>query len=316
VSASVAIVGCGLIGRGWVILFANAGYSVRIYDADERARTPALEAVQANLSLLEEEDMIDSAAELMSRVSFCATLGEAVESVDYVQESVPENLDIKRSMFMELGRLARRDAVLASSCSTIPPEQFLANVAHPERCLIVHPFSPPHLIPLVELVPAPWTSEAVLARSRELMMQLGQVPVLIRKPVVGFAVNRLQAAVINEALSLVAEGVIDPADLDLCMSQGLGLRWGFIGPFETMELNAPKGFADYASKFGAVYRSILDTMRVDQSWSPTAIEAIESWRRRELPREADVTRRRLWRDHNLMKLAKLFRGPRLGGPRA
>jgi hypothetical protein len=114
----------------------------------------------------------------------------------------------------------------------------------------------------------------------------------------------------------VAEGVIDPADLDLCMSQGLGRRWAFIGPFETMELNAPRGFKDYATKFGGVYRSILDTMRVDRPWSKEAIERVEAWRRSELPAAADVVGRRLWRDHNLMKLAKLFRGPRLGRPRA
>ncbi len=165
-------------------------------------------------------------------------------------------------------------------------------------------------------MPTRWTSEPTLQRTRELLIGLGQAPVLIRKPVVGFAVNRLQAAVINEALSLVEEGVIAPADLDLCMSQGLGLRWAFVGPFETMELNAPKGFMDYATKFGGVYRSILDTMRVDRPWSARAISAVESWRRAELPGEADVVRRRLWRDHNLMKLAKLFRGPKLGGPRS
>jgi 3-hydroxyacyl-CoA dehydrogenase len=260
--------------------------------------------------------MIDSAQALLQRIRFCATMAEAVDGAEYVQESVHEVCEAKRSVFLQLGRVAAPETVLASSCSTIPPEQFLADVEHRERCLIAHPFSPPHLIPLVELVPTPWTSEHTLQRTRELMISLGQTPVLIRKPVVGFAVNRLQAAVINEALSLVDEGVIAPADLDLCVSQGLGLRWAFLGPFETMELNAPRGFMDYASKFGGVYRSILDTMHVDRPWSSSAIDAVESWRRAELPCEADVARRRLWRDHNLMKLAKLFRGPKLGGRRS
>ena len=315
-SRTAALIGCGLIGRGWIILWANAGHEVRVYDESEAARTQAADAVQANLQLLQQEGMIDSAQSLLSRVRFCATMAEAVAGAEYVQESVHEICATKRAVFLELGRLAGPHAILASSCSTIPPEQFLAEVDHRERCLIAHPFSPPHLIPLVELVPTRWTSEHTLQRTRELMISLGQVPVLIRKPVVGFAVNRLQAAVINEALSLVAEGVIAPADLDLCMSQGLGLRWAFLGPFETMELNAPKGFLDYATKFGGVYRSILDTMRVDRPWSARAIGEVESWRRAELPAETDVVRRRLWRDHNLMRLAKLFRGPRLGGPRS
>jgi 3-hydroxyacyl-CoA dehydrogenase len=314
-SRSVALIGSGLIGRGWMILFANAGYEVRVYDVSDEARTAAADAALANLQLLETEGMIDSAQALLQRIRFCASMAEAVIGAEYVQENVHEVCETKRSVFIQLGRLAARDTVLASSCSTIPPEQFLADVAHRERCLIAHPFSPPHLIPLVELVPTRWTSEHALQRTRELMVSLGQTPVLITKPVVGFAVNRLQAAVINEALSLVDEGVIAPADLDLCMSQGLGLRWAFLGPFETMELNAPKGFMDYATKFGAVYRSILDTMRVDRPWSARAIGAVESWRRTELPGEADVVRRRLWRDHNLMKLAKLFRGPKIGSRR-
>jgi 3-hydroxyacyl-CoA dehydrogenase len=316
VSRPVALIGCGLIGRGWAILFANAGYDVQVYDESEQAREPAAAAVLANLQLLEQEGMIDSAQTLLRRIRFCASMAEAVAGAEHVQESVHEICDTKRRVFQELGRLTGPEVILASSCSTIPPEQFLTDVHHRERCLIAHPFSPPHLIPLVELVPTRWTSEPTLQRTRELLIGLGQAPVLIRKPVVGFAVNRLQAAVINEALSLVEEGVIAPADLDLCMSQGLGLRWAFVGPFETMELNAPKGFMDYATKFGGVYRSILDTMRVDRPWSARAISAVESWRRAELPGEADVVRRRLWRDHNLMKLAKLFRGPKLGGPRS
>jgi L-gulonate 3-dehydrogenase len=313
---SIALIGSGLIGRGWTILFANAGFRVQLYDPGPQALEQAADAVRANLALLEQERMIDSAEALWSRVSCCGTMAEAVAGVEYVQESVPEDRAIKRAVFAELSRLAAPDVILASSCSSIPPAQFLEEAKHRERCLIAHPFSPPHLVPLVELVPSPWTSDGILRRTRELMIEIGQVPVLIRKPVVGFAVNRLQAAVINEALSLVAEGVIDPADLDLCMSHGLGRRWAFIGPFETMELNASRGFKDYATKYGGLYRSVLDTMRVDQPWSKEAIDLVETWRRSELPVEADVVGRRLWRDHNLMKLAKLFRGPKLGRPRA
>jgi 3-hydroxyacyl-CoA dehydrogenase len=311
-SGAVALIGCGLIGRGWMILFANAGYEVRAYDASAEACGLAASAVKANLELLERERMIDSAVDLFGRVRFCSSMGEAVEGAEYVQESVPERREAKEAVFAELARLTRPETILASSCSSIPPEQFLEKVKHPERCLIAHPFSPPHLIPLVELVPSRLTSETTLRRTESLLRELGQAPVLINKPVVGFAVNRLQAAVINEALSLIAEGVIAPEDLDLCVSQGLGLRWAFMGPFETMELNAAKGFLDYATKFAGTYRSILDTMSLDRPWSNEALERVESWRRAQLPAEADVTRRRLWRDHNLMKLAKLFRGPKLG----
>jgi 3-hydroxyacyl-CoA dehydrogenase len=287
---------------------------VRIYDDNEGARTVTRKAIETNLRLLEEEHMIVGADQLMQQMKYCSTLEGAVEGACYVQESVPEVLETKRSVFSALDRIAAPETILASSCSTSPPEQFMADTTHRGRCLIAHPFSPPHLIPLVEIVPTRWTTAEVVASTQQLMRAIGQRPVMIHKPVVGFAVNRLQAAVINEALSLVEEGVIDPADLDLCMSQGLGLRWAFLGPFETMELNAPRGFKDYASKFGGVYRSILATMRVDRPWSAQAINAVERWRRAELPTEAEVTQRRLWRDHNLMRLGKLFRGPRLGRP--
>lgn len=312
---AVALIGCGLVGRGWMILFANAGYEVRAYDTSERARRTALDAVKANLELLERERMIASAAELLGRVRLCASLAEATDGAGYVQESVPETVECKRAVFSELGRLAPPHAILASSCSSIPPQQFLEEITGPERCLIAHPFNPPHLIPLVELVPSRLTSEQTLRRTRELLEELGQRPVLINKPVVGFAVNRLQAALINEAISLVADGVIEPEELDLCVSQGLGLRWAFIGPFETMELNAPNGFLDYATKFAATYRSILDTMRVDRPWPTEALARVESWRRTVLPAEGDISRRRLWRDQNLMQLAKLYRGEKLRGSR-
>ena len=130
---------------------------------------------------------------------------------------------------------------------------------------------------------------------------------------VGFAINRLQAVLIDEAISLVEEGVIDPADLELCLSQGLGLRWAFMGPFETMDMNSAQGFKEYVTKYSGAYHGMLDTIRPPRPWSARAIDRIEAWRRAEYPGEADITRRRLWRDRNLMKLAQLFRGKRLGG---
>ncbi len=187
-----------------------------------------------NLDLLKQEGLIDDPAVLAARIRFCASLEEAVDGVDYIQESVTESLAIKGDLFRTLGEIAAPDAILASSCSSIPPEQFMSDVRHPERCLIAHPFSPPHLIPLVEIVPTRWTSPDVIARTRALMTELGQAPVTIHKPVVGFARQPSPGCRHHEAIMLVEDGVIDPADLDLCMSHGLGLRWAFLGPFETM----------------------------------------------------------------------------------
>ena len=312
---TVALVGSGLIGRGWAILFASAGGAVRIYDADLAAGDKARAAIADTLRVLEAERMIESSAALLGRMTWCESLEAAVDGAAYVQESVFESVEAKSSVFEALGHVTGPDVILASSGSGIPPEQFMQNVRYRERCLIAHPFSPPHLIPLVEIVPTRWTSPAVIDKTVARLEAIGQRPVRIHKPVFGFAVNRLQAVVIDEAISLVRQGVIDPADLDLCMSHGLGLRWAFMGPFETMDLNAAHGFAEYVSKYGDFYRALLEAGGGPrQPWTGEPIERIEAWRRAACPSEDQVTRRRLWRDGMLMKLAQLLRGPRLGAP--
>jgi len=308
----VALIGSGLIGRGWAMLFANAGSDVRIYDVDPAANDKARAAIEDNLRALESGRMIDSAAALLERMTWCASLESAVDGAAYVQESVFESLEAKRAVFEQLGRATSPQTTLASSGSGIPPEDFMAGVQHRERCLIAHPFSPPHLIPLVEIVPTRWTSEHTIKATIARLEALGQRPVLIHKPVFGFVVNRLQAVVIDEAISLVRQGVIDPADLDLCMSHGLGLRWAFMGPFETMDLNAARGFKEYVTKYGDFYQTLLGTERPARPWTGEAIERIEAWRRAACATEGDVAQRRLWRDGMLMKLARLLRGPRLG----
>jgi L-gulonate 3-dehydrogenase len=310
---SVALVGSGLIGRGWMMLFGNAGCDVRVYDSDPNAATPARAAVADNLRVLEAEGMIDSAVAIEQRIRYCSTMAEAVEGATYVQESVFESRDVKAGVFNALGKITGPEVILASSASAIAPEDFFVDVSHRERCIIAHPFSPPHLIPLVEIVVTRWTSPAVLEATWQRMKALGQTPVKVHKPVFGFVVNRLQAVVIDEAMALVKEGVIDPEDLDLCMSHGLGLRWTFMGPFETMDLNAAQGIKDYVGKYGELYQKMLAEIRPRREWLGPAIDKVSAWRRSKYPGEADVARRRLWRDQNLMKLAKLFRGGRLGG---
>lgn len=313
---SIALIGSGLIGRGWAILFANVGCEVRFYDADASAVERAQPAIHENLLALEAEQLIESAAALEARIRFCDSIAAALEGARYVQESVAESAEVKGAVFRELGTLTGPDTVLASSCSSIPPEEFMADVRHRERCLIAHPCSPPHLMPLVEVVTTRWTSPAVLQSTYERLLALGQRPVRVHKPVAGFAINRLQAVLIDAAISLVEEGIMDPADVDLCMSQGLGLRWAFMGPFETMDMNSARGFKEYVTKYGSAYHGMLNAMRPTQPWNSGAVDRIEAWRRAQFPGEDDVTRRRLWRDRNLMKLARLFRGARLGGSSA
>jgi 3-hydroxyacyl-CoA dehydrogenase len=299
----IAIVGTGLIGRGWAIVFARAGYETALYDAAEGAVQRALEAIGHSLRDLEAMRLIDSAAAAAAHLRPCTRLEEALEGVAYAQESAPEERDLKRAVFEAMDRAAPPDAVLGSSCSAMPGSTFLGGLPGAGRCLIAHPANPPYLLPVVELVPTPETSAAALARCRALMEAVGQVPVTLRKEVPGFVMNRMQIAAVNEAMSLVAGGVMDPDDVDRTMRYSIGMRWAFMGPFETMELNAAGGFEDYATRYRAGYETVGRDLRVGEPWDQGAIEAIEAARRARLPK-AQVPNRHAWRDRRLMALLR------------
>jgi 3-hydroxyacyl-CoA dehydrogenase len=301
VSARIGIVGCGLIGRGWAIVFARAGFEARLYDPAVGAVDESLAVIEGSLADLAHLGL--SAAAVRRRMMPCASLDEALAGATYVQESVPEDRAIKAAVFAEMDALAPADAVLGSSCSAIPGSEFLADIPGRARCLIAHPANPPHLMPVVELVPTPFTSDATIERCHRLMEQVGQVPVLVKKEIPGFVMNRLQAGVVNEAVQLVQMGVMSPADIDKVMRYSLGLRWSFMGPFETMDLNAPAGFLDYAMRYGKSYEAMGRALKVAEPWLRTTVDAIEAERRRLVPKAA-VVERQAWRDRRLMALLK------------
>lgn len=301
-AGKAAVIGTGLIGRAWAIVFARAGWETRLYDPGAGAAQAALARIAESLGDLEDAGLIRSAAEVMARMAPAESLAAALDGVEFAQESAPENVDIKRAVFRDMDGLAPLGAILASSCSAIPGSRFL-DVAGRHRCLIAHPVSPPHLVPLVELVPSPWTDAETVERCQRLMAGLGQVPVIVRREVPGFVLNRLQAAVVNEAIQLVAAGVISPDDLDKTMRHGLGLRWSFMGPFETMDLNADGGFAEYAAKYGESYRMLGKDLKAAEPWPDEAVEQIAAACRKLVPADA-VKARQAWRDRRLMALIK------------
>jgi len=175
-------------------------------------------------------------------------------------------------------------------------------VACRARCLIAHPVNPPHVIPVVELVPASWTTPETVAAVRRLMESVGQAPVALSREVEGFLVNRLQAVLLMEAWRLVEEGYATVADLDRTLSEGLGLRWSFMGPFETIDLNAPGGVADYARRLGPLYQRIAASRPEHRVWDEKLIAEVEQQRRQQLPADR-LAQRSAWRDRRLMALA-------------
>jgi len=300
--ATIAIVGSGFIGRGWAARFASAGAHVRLWDSDPGAPGAALRWLEETLPAMEQLGLIADAAGARTRVVACATLDQAVAEVDYVQENAPEALDLKRDLHRRIEAATADTTVVGSSTSTFPGSRIFGGLSREDRCLVAHPANPPHLLPVVELVPTPRTAPAALARCQDLMRAAGQVPVLLKKEIEGFVMNRLQAGVICEAISLVADGVIAPDDLDAVIRHSLGLRWSFMGPFETMDLNAPGGFADYAARYGGPLRGLGRDLKVAAEWPAETLATIETERRARVP-GGDLAARGAWRDRRLMALA-------------
>ncbi len=298
----VAVIGAGLIGRSWSIVFARAGFDVKLWDPVAEAPTAALRYIGERLPELVEAGLLhEPPAAVLARIRPADSLAAAVRGVVHVQENGPERVAAKLPLFAELDAAAGPDTVLASSSSGIPASAFTEALPGRARCLIAHPVNPPYLVPIVELCPAPWTDPAVVTRTRALMEQAGQVPATVNKEVQGFALNRLQGALLAEAVRLVADGVISPADLDATVKHGLGLRWAFMGPFETIDLNAPGGLADYCDRYGPLYYDIQKQSK-PRKWTPALVAELEAARRAELPRNLHGVRQE-WRDRRLMALS-------------
>ncbi|HEY3147062.1 MAG TPA: 3-hydroxyacyl-CoA dehydrogenase [Dongiaceae bacterium] len=302
--AIVAIVGAGLIGRAWAIAFVRGRHEVRIYDEVAGAAAKAAEFAANALPQLAAEDLLDGQApsDVARRLHAVNSLAEAVAGADHVQENTPEDLDIKKRVFANLDRAAPPNAVLASSTSALLPSRFTEQLAGRKRCLVVHPINPPYLIPAVEIVPAPWTDPAVVERTRALMVAAGQSPIVMKRELDGFVMNRLQGALLEEAFRLVADGYASIEDVDVGLREGLALRWSFMGPFETIDLNAPAGVRDYVTRYQQIYSRLFPTMQRRVDWAGEVIETVERDRRARLP-ETDLQRRQVWRDRRLMALA-------------
>ena len=298
-----SIVGCGLVGRAWAISFARGGHEVALYDANRDAVKAALEFIDTALEELAGYDLLDgnTVADVRRRISVSGSLAEALDGSDHVQESTFEDLAVKKAVFAELDSLAEAQTVLASSSSAILPSLFTEDLTGRDRCLVVHPINPPYLVPAVEVVPAPWTRSEICDRVGRFLADIGQAPIMMQREIDGFVMNRLQGALLQEAFRLVAEGYASTSDVDIGIRRGLGLRWSFLGPFETIDLNAPGGARDYAERYEGLYQKLWHSQQHIVPWSGRVIDDIEDELGASLPRE-QLGERQLWRDRRLMAL--------------
>jgi 3-hydroxyacyl-CoA dehydrogenase len=302
--AKVAVIGTGFIGRAWAISFARAGHEATLWDAAPAAPAAALAYIESLLPELANYELLSGStpAEIRCRMHVARTLEEALDGAEHIQENTPEDLALKREIFARLDAAAAPNAVLASSTSAILPSKFTEALAGRARCLVVHPINPPYLIPAAEVVPAPWTDRSVVERTAAFLRAAGHAPIVMKREIDGFVMNRLQGALLEEAFRLVAEGYASTEDIDVGIRDGLALRWSFMGPFETIDLNAPAGVRDYVERYQSIYAAIFPTAQWRADWAGPVLETVEAERRAALP-ASRLGERQAWRDRRLMALA-------------
>jgi 3-hydroxyacyl-CoA dehydrogenase len=245
----IAIVGTGVIGASWSALFLAKGLQVVATDPAPNAEASLGKFVKSAWPAVERLGLSPGASQ--SNLEFTADLGRAVAGADLVQENGPERVDFKQRLYGQLDELLPPDVIIASSSSGIPMSQIQVGArSHPERCVIAHPFNPPHLIPLVEIVGGAKTSEETIRRAREFYDSIGRRTVRIKKEMAGHVANRLQAALAREVYYLVTEGVVSAADVDTALSWGPGLRWGIMGNMMLNHLGGgPGGIEHFFEQF-------------------------------------------------------------------
>lgn len=234
---NTAVIGAGIMGRGIALVYALNDCRVCLYDTDSVALEKARGLIGADLDLLIEEELCpaDAYRSVLDNILVTDDLEAAVRSAEYITEAVPEQLALKWQVLARIEALASPTAIIASNTSTLPLTELTRALDRPERMIITHFFNPAHLVPLVEVVKADSTPAELVNDTLALLRRAGKVPVVLKKEVPGFIVNRLQAAVVREAMHLVHNGVADMRDVDTAMTCGPGFRWSVIGPLETAD---------------------------------------------------------------------------------
>ncbi|XP_038059635.1 lambda-crystallin-like isoform X1 [Patiria miniata] len=302
----IGIIGSGLIGRSWTLIFISAGYNVTIFDIEQSQLSGALVDIEKQLAELQKSGLLRGALtpeQQRALVSVTSDMKEAITGALHIQECVPENEDLKRKVFSEMEQYADDSTVLCSSTSCIVPSKFTDHLKRRSQCIVAHPVNPPYYCPLVEIIPSPWTEPSVVSRTRTLLEGVGQVPVTVKKEIDGFALNRLQYAIINEAWRLVADGVMSAEDVDKVFTAGLGMRYAFCGPFEVIHLNA-EGTASYLERYGSTIQRVSSTFGPSPTFTGPAFDTIVQDNDANYPLDK-LQEIRQWRDTRLVALAKL-----------
>jgi len=304
---NIGILGTGTIGSSWATFYAGKGFQLKMYDVDKSTQQAGIGKARENLGALArygllEESKIGAAS---GNISGSDTFEEFCEGLDYVQESVAENYDVKNRVYRDLDARTATNTILASSSSGLLMSEIQKNASRPDRCLIAHPFNPPHLIPLVELVPGRQTDPALIEEVKLFFEALGKTPVVLKKEAPGHIANRLAAALWREAIDIVTKGISTVEDVDKALHAGPGIRWALMGQHLIYHLGGGEGgyayFIDHIGKsFGALWEDMANWTEIPEESKKVLVEGIKaSVGTRSLKEMAE------WRDAKIVDLLKI-----------
>ena len=299
---NIGVIGGGLIGASWAAIFSKSGFNVFVYDPYPDVFETYKSRVSSFLEELKAFDETINIEESLNRIKANVSLEELCSNVEYIQESAPEILSVKQELFAKLDNLAPEEVVIGSSSSAMPISSITQNLKGQHRCIITHPANPPHLIPCVEICPGENTSNKTIEKTKEIFSASGASIVNVKKEIDGFILNRLQGALLNEAMRLYSDGYASADEIDATVRDGLGLRWAFMGPFETIDLNAPGGIKDYISRYGPIFVEMAKNQIKIPDWSEEAGKKLELDRRKILSH--DELEGRAKKRNQLLKLLR------------
>lgn len=305
---NIGIIGSGLIGQSWAMIFASAGYKVTIYDIEESLVKSALDKISHQLQKLEKEKTLRgklTATEQIQLIDGCNDLKTIVQNSSFLQECIPERIDLKKDLYKKIDEVICEKTILSTSTSTFLPSLLSEDLIHKSQFIVSHPVNPPYFVPLVEIVPAPWTESWVVESTLDIMQKVGQAPVVLKKEVPGFALNRIQYAILNECFNLVEDGLLSVEDIDKVMTEGLGMRYAFLGPLETTHLNA-EGFKNYVERYAESMYAVSKTFKPVPKFAGPVVEKIDQQLNEITPLD-ELAEKRFWRDESLVKLSQLKR---------
>ncbi|ALX50171.1 3-hydroxyacyl-CoA dehydrogenase family protein [Lentibacillus amyloliquefaciens] len=258
---NITILGAGVMGHGAAQLFAQAGKNVRIRARRETSLEKARELITNSLKIMVEKAMLNDQEmeQALARITYTTDLHEAIQNADFILESIPEVLETKLETYEIIESVVSEDTIISSNTSTFPLKELTQNAKHPERFIITHFFNPPQLVPIVEIVKDDNTNEDTINATYDILKEIGKSPVVLKKEITGFIVNRVQVAMLREAFHLMEEGVATAEDIDTAMKGSMGFKWAFCGPMESQDL---AGLQTTEAMVGNIMQDLSNTREV------------------------------------------------------